>query len=58
MKKGQILNYIGKGFIGFHPHFTEMIFISEEGNFDYLVYYSGGTIQGEMLVSKTEVEIL
>ena len=31
MKRGQKLQYIGKGFIGFHPHFTEMTFIHKEG---------------------------
>ena len=57
MKKGQKLQYIGKGFIGFHPHFKEMEFISKEGVNDYLVHYSGNTFQGKMLVRKSEVII-
>ena len=56
MTKGQKLEYIGKGFLGFHPHYTEMEFISEDNN-DYWVYYSGGTIQEKMLVRKSEVKI-
>ena len=47
MKKGQKLQYIGKGFIGFHPHFTEMEFISNDGLNDYWVNYKGGTLQGK-----------
>lgn len=58
MKKGQKLQYIGKGFIGFHPHFTEMEFISNEGLNDYWVDYKGGTLQGKMLVRKSEVKIV
>ena len=56
MKRGQKLQYIGKGFIGFHPHFTEMTFIHKEGENDYYVYYYGGTIKGKMLVRKSEVK--
>ncbi|NRA92182.1 MAG: hypothetical protein HRU26_05760 [Psychroserpens sp.] len=58
MKKGQKLQYIGKGFIGFHPHFTEMEFISNEGLNDCWVNYKGGTLQGKMLVRKSEVKII
>lgn len=59
MKKGQKLQYIGKGFIGFHPHFTEMEFISKEGLNDYWVNYKGSPqIKGKMLVRKSEVKII
>ena len=55
MKKGQKLQYIGKGFLGFHPHFTEMIFLSRKG-FDLEVYYNGDSIKGKMLVRESEVK--
>ena len=54
MKNGQKAQYVGKGFIGFNPIYTEMIFISKE-NFDYLVYYFDGTKNIKMLVRSSEV---
>ena len=57
MKEGQKLQYIGKGFIGFHPAYTEMEFISNEGNDSYWVFYRGGCIRGKMIVYKHEVKI-
>ena len=56
MKAGQKLEYIGKGFIGFHPHHREMLFLEKEGENDYWVDYKGGTINGKMLVRKSEVK--
>ena len=53
MKTGQILKYLGKGFIGFDPENLEMKFIKKDGYFDYWVEYNGR----EMLVRKNEVEI-
>ena len=58
MKTGTKLEYIGKGFIGFHPHYKEMEFISQEGLNDYWVYYKGGSIKDKMLVRKSEVKTI
>ena len=55
MKNGQKVQYIGKGFIGFNPIYTEMIFLSKDG-FDYWVYYFDGTKNIKMLVRSSEVK--
>ena len=55
MNNGQKLQYIGKGFLGYNPIYTEMSFISNEGANDLWVWYFGGDFKGKMLVRKSEV---
>tara|TARA_R110000851_G_scaffold304513_1_gene462355 strand:- start:260 stop:433 length:174 start_codon:yes stop_codon:yes gene_type:complete len=56
MKKGAILEYTGKGFIGYNPDFTEMTFICHDF-YDYSVEYSNGKDKFEMLVRPSEVKL-
>tara|TARA_R100001244_G_scaffold103586_1_gene76981 strand:- start:243 stop:431 length:189 start_codon:yes stop_codon:yes gene_type:complete len=57
MEKGQKLKYIGTGFIGFHPSYTDMEFIKNDGDHDLWVSYQSdmGRIP-KMLVRTYEVE--
>jgi hypothetical protein len=65
MKKGAILEYTGKGFIGYNPDFTEMTFICHDcyENIqlqklrNYSVEYSNGKDKFEMLVRPSEVKL-
>lgn len=52
MKKGQKLNYIGLGFLGFDPEDTEMIYISKIGGCLKVTYK-----KTEMAVRVHEVEL-
>jgi len=57
MEKGQKLKYVGKGFIGFHPSYTEMTFIEKDGDHDIWVSHQleHGRIP-RMLVRNSEVK--
>ena len=52
-QNGDKLVYVGKGFLGFDPADTEMIFISKDGFADAYVIYKGN----RMLVRLHEIEL-
>lgn len=58
MKAGQKLQYIGKGFIGFNPEYTEMEFAMNDivSDFDIWVNYFNGGNTYRMMVRKSEVK--
>ena len=55
MKKGTKLQYIGKGFLGFDPNYTEVAFICKRG-FDLEVKYKSPKCNGKLLVRESEVK--
>jgi hypothetical protein len=55
MKNGQKLEYIGKGFVGFHKDYKTMTFVKQEGN-EVWVNYHNPTSCFNMVVSPHEVK--
>ena len=59
MIKGQILKYIGKGFLGFNSQFSTMTFIKNDNKYsnDIWVNYYNGKQNYSMIVRRSEVTI-
>ena len=59
MKPGQKLEYIGKGFLGFNPDYTEMRFGTEDGDHDLIVTYKSDRVNiPDLLVRRSEVVLI